>query len=102
EPDSYPPPDHRDERPPPPAGGPAAPSRGPRALAAGVHTTLAWLRRRAGRRPVLTAVAVGLLIALATYPGGPLAAAARGLVGSALNLLSPAEAVHAGADALAA
>jgi hypothetical protein len=51
---------------------------------------------------VLTAVAVGLLTALATYGGGPLAAAVVGLATSAFNLLSLAEAVHTGADALAA
>jgi hypothetical protein len=62
-------------------------SRLPRALAAGLHTTLSWLRRSVGRFPVLTALAVGLLTALATYAGGPWAAAAVGLAGSAFNLL---------------
>jgi hypothetical protein len=47
-------------------------------------------------------VAVGLLTAVATYTGGPLAAAAVGLAGSALQLLSLAEVVQTGADALAA
>jgi hypothetical protein len=78
------------------------PSRLPRALAVGFHTTLCCLRRRVSRYPVLTAVAVGLLTALATYAGGPLAAAAVALAGSAFNLLSLAEAVDTGADALAA
>jgi hypothetical protein len=78
------------------------PSRLPRALAVGFHTTLCWLRRRVSRYPVLTALAVGLLTALATYTGGPLAAAAVALAGSSFNLLSLAEAVDTGADALAA
>jgi hypothetical protein len=78
------------------------PSRLPRAIAVGFHTTLYWLRRRVSRYPVLTALAVGLLTALATYAGGPLAAAAVALAGSAFNLLSLAEAVDTGADALAA
>jgi hypothetical protein len=80
---------------------PARPSRLPRALAAGLHTTLSWLRRSVGHFPVLTALAVGLLTALATDAGGPWAAAAVGLAGSAFNLLSLAEAVQASADALA-
>jgi hypothetical protein len=67
-----------------------------------LHTGLGWLRRRVGRYPVWTAVAVGLLTALATYLGGPLAAAAVGLAGSACNLLSLAGTMHTGADALAA
>jgi hypothetical protein len=67
----------------------------------GLHTTLGWLRRSVGRFPVLTAVAVGLLTALATYAGGPLAAAVVGLAGSACNLLSLAEVVQLGADTLA-
>jgi hypothetical protein len=53
----------------------------------GLQTGLGWLRRRVGRYPVWTAVAVGLLTALATYLGSPLAAAV-GLAGSACNLLS--------------
>jgi hypothetical protein len=81
---------------------PAGPSRWPQALAVGLHTTLGWLRRKVGRYPVLTALAVGLLTALATYLGGPLAAAAVGLAGSACNLLSLAETMHTGANALAA
>jgi hypothetical protein len=62
---------------------------------------LCWLRRSVGRFPVLTAVAIGLLTALATYAGGPLAAALVSLAGSALNLLSLAGAVQTSADALA-
>jgi hypothetical protein len=66
-----------------------------------LHTTLSWLRRSVGRFPVLTALAVGLLTALATYAGGPWAAAAVSLAGSAFNLLSLAEAVQTSAEALA-
>jgi hypothetical protein len=79
----------------------SARSRWPRALAVGFQTTLGWLRRSVGRFPVLTAVAVGLLTALATLAGGPLAAAAVGLAGSACNLLSLADAVQLGAATLA-
>ena len=100
EPDPDSSPDHRDNRPLAGAGDPAEPSRWPRALAHGVHATVAWLRRH--DRPVLTAVVVGLLTALATYAGGPWAAVVVGLGGSALNLLTFAEAVHTVADAMAA
>jgi hypothetical protein len=88
-----PPPVHRAEE-------SKAPFRLPRALATGLHTTLCWLRRSVGRYPVMTAVGVGLLTALATYAGGPLAAALVGVVGSAFNLLSLAEAVQTGAGML--
>ena len=74
----------------------------PRAIATGLHTTMCWLRRSAGRYSVVTAVAVGLLTALATYAGGPLAAALVGVLGSAFNLLSLAQAVETGAEALGA
>jgi hypothetical protein len=74
----------------------------PHALAVGVHTTIGWLRCRVGRFPVLTAVAVGLLTALASAANGPWAAAAVGLAGLAVNLLTLAEAIHSGAEALAA
>jgi hypothetical protein len=94
--------DHDDAPTAPRADATPAPSRLPRAIAVGFHTTLCWLRRSAGRFPVLTAVAVGVLTGFATYAGGPLAAAVVGLVGSAFSLLSLAEAVHTGADALAA
>jgi hypothetical protein len=79
----------------------SAPPRLPRSIAVGFHTTLCWLRCRVGRFPVLTAISVGLLTALATYLGGPLAAAAVGLAGSAFSLLSLAEGVQTSADALA-
>jgi hypothetical protein len=72
-------------------------SRLPRAIATGLHTTLCWLRHSVGRYPVVTAVAVGLLTALATYAGGPLAAALVGVMGSAFNLFSLAQAVETGA-----
>jgi hypothetical protein len=67
----------------------------------GLHAAAWWLRRRVGRRPVLTALGAGLATALATYRGGPLADAAVGVAASALSLLSLAEAVQAGADTLA-
>jgi hypothetical protein len=75
-------------------------SRWPPSIAIGLHTTLWWLRRRVGKFPVMTAVSVGLLTAMATYAGGPLAAAAVGLAGSALGLLSIADTVRAVADGL--
>jgi hypothetical protein len=77
------------------------PAHLPRAIAIGLQTTISWLRRSVGRFPVITAIAVGLLTALATYAGGPLAAALVGLAGSAFNLLSLAEVVHTGSGALA-
>jgi hypothetical protein len=80
----------------------AGPSRWPQAIAVGLHTTICWLRRSIGRYPVLTAIAIGLLTALATYAGGPLAAAAVGLAGSVCNVLSLGEMMHTTADALAA
>jgi hypothetical protein len=100
-PDAYPPDDDYDDAPPACTGRTSAVSRLPRAIAVGFHTTLRWLRCNVGRYPVLTALTVGVLTALATYAGGPLAAAAVGLAGSAFNLLSLAGVVHAGADALA-
>ena len=103
DPDDYPPgQDYDDSRPTPPVAGTPPPSRLPRAIALGFHTTLRWLRRGIGRFPVLTAIGVGLLTALATYAGGPLAAAVIGLAGSAFNLISLTEAVQSSADALAA
>jgi hypothetical protein len=101
DPDKYPP--EEDDRPPSHrTDPPGSPSRLPQAIAVGIQTTLRWLRRSVGRFPVLTAVAVGLLTAAATYAGGPLAAAVVGLAGSAFNLMSLAEAVQTGADVLAA
>ena len=103
DPDDYPPEkDYDDSRPTPPVAGISPPSRLPRAIAVGFHTTLRWLRRSVGRFPVLTAFGVGLLTALATYAGGPLAAAVVGLAGSAFNLISLTEAVQSSANALAA
>jgi hypothetical protein len=77
------------------------PPRWPEALVVGLHAAAWWLRRRIGRRPLLTAVGAGLATALATYLGGSFVAAAVGLAGSAISLLSVAEAVQAGADTLA-
>jgi hypothetical protein len=99
---SWPEEDDAEALPTPRADGASPPSRFPRAVAVGLHTTLGWLQRSVGRFPVVTAVAVGLLTAVATYTGGPLAAAAVGLAGSALQLLSLAEAIQTGAEALAA
>ena len=84
---------------------PQSPSR-PRprwlaALAAGWQAARWWLRRRPGRFPLLSALVVGAAAGLATLAGGPLAAAAVGLVGTALGLLSLADAARSGADALA-
>jgi hypothetical protein len=103
DPYGYPPNENYEAAPPAPrTDTTSAPSRLPRASAVGFQTALCWLRCRVGRFPVLTAVAVGLLTALATYAGGPLAAAAVGLAGSAFSLLSLAESVQISADALAA
>jgi hypothetical protein len=103
DPDRYPPEDDDDDfRPAPSVAGGSTPSRLPRAIAVGFHTTLCWLRCRVGRFPVLTAITVGLLTAAATFWGGPLAAAVVGLAGSAFGLLSLAERVQTGAEALAA
>jgi hypothetical protein len=52
-----------------------------------------WVRRRLAGLPVLAAVAVGLLAALAAYAGGPLTLAGVGLAGSALTLAGTAEAL---------
>jgi hypothetical protein len=101
DPDDYPPEDDRYDDPPVARTGEAlAPSRLPRAIAIGLHTTLRWLRRGVGRWPVITAIAVGLLTALAAYAGGPLAAAGAFMAGSAFDLLSLAELIHTGAEAL--
>jgi hypothetical protein len=101
DPDSYLTEEH-DTPPDPRTQHPAGPPRWPQALAIGLHTTLGWLRQRVGRYPVLTALAVGFLTALATYLGGPMAAAVVGLAGSACNLLSLTETMHTSADTLAA
>ena len=50
--------------------------------------------------PVLTALGVGLVAALAIYAGGPLAVAGVALAGSTLNLLSLARTIRAGAATL--
>jgi hypothetical protein len=100
DPDDYPPEEYEDVSPTAQADNSSSSSRLPRAIAIGFHTTLCWLQRRVSRYPVLTAVSVGLLTAFAVYAGGPLAAAAVGLAGSAFNLLSLAEMVQSGADTL--
>ena len=58
--------------------------------------------RRDSRFPLVKAVAVGMVIVLASYVGGPLLGAGAALAGSALSLLSFGQAVHLGAGVLAA
>jgi hypothetical protein len=60
-----------------------------------------WLRRTAGRFPVLTALGVGLVAALAIAVSGPLAATSVGLAGSVLGLLGLTDSVQSGVAALA-
>jgi hypothetical protein len=69
--------------------------RWPLAVVVGCQAAAWWLRRRLAKLPVLAAVAVGVLSALATYAGGPLTAAGIGLAGSALNLAGSASALGA-------
>jgi hypothetical protein len=64
----------------------ATPSRWCLAVAVGCQAAAWWLRRQKGRHPVLIALGVGPLCGLAAYSGGPLAAAAAALAGSALRL----------------
>jgi hypothetical protein len=51
-------------------------TRNLRALAVGLVAGLSWLQRRTTRSPLLIAFGAGLLTALASYFGGPLAAIA--------------------------
>lgn len=78
----------------------AGPSRWLAALAAGVQATLAWLRHRVGRFPVLVALALGLLTALVTFAGGPLAAAGAAVLGAALRLAMLSDSLQAGTRSL--
>ncbi len=71
------------------------------ALAAGWQAARWWLARKPGRYPVLTAVAIGLAAGVATWAGGPLAAAGVSLVGSAFGLLALAAAAGNSASTLA-
>jgi hypothetical protein len=87
---------------PAPTSADQAPTRWPEALTLGLHAAAWWLRHRVGRRPMLTALGVGLATGLATYVGGPFAAAVVGLAGSALSLLSLADRIQGGADTLSA
>jgi hypothetical protein len=57
-------------------------------LAAGLEAGAWWLRRRAGRLPVLAAFVAGLTTALLACTAGWWFAAAVGLAGSALGLMS--------------
>jgi hypothetical protein len=75
--------------------------RGGRALAWGCRAAAWWLRRRAGRRPLLVALSVGVLTAVAAYAGGTLAVAGAGVAGTAVSLLALADAVGSGSAALA-
>ena len=63
------------------------PTRLRRALAEGLQMASWWLRR-SDHFSVLTALAAGLAVVLASYAGGPLAGAGVALAGSALGLLS--------------
>src|SRR5262249_46496833 len=71
------------------------------ALLAGCETAARWLRRRPGRGAVLTALGAGLLVAVLTGVGGPVAATGLGVAGAALGLLGLADTARAGAAALA-
>jgi hypothetical protein len=63
------------------------PTRLRRALAEGLQAASWWLRR-SDHFSVLTALAAGLVVVVASYAGGPLAGAGVALAGSALGLLS--------------
>src|SRR5262245_8551337 len=71
------------------------------ALLAGCETAARWLRRRPGRGAVLTALGAGLLVAVLTGVGGPVAATGLGVAGAALGLLGLADTARAGGAALA-
>src|SRR5262245_5047136 len=71
------------------------------ALLAGCEAAARWLRRRPGRGAVLTALGAGLLVAVLTGVGGPVAATGLGVAGAALGLLGLADTARAGAAALA-
>jgi len=71
------------------------------AVLAGCETATRWLRRRPGRGAVLTALGAGLLVAVLTGVGGPVAATGLGVAGAALGLLGLADTARAGATALA-
>jgi hypothetical protein len=71
-----------------PARDPKPEPRWPLAVVVGCQAAAWWLKRRLARLPVLAAVAVGVLAAVATYAGGPLT-----LAGSALGLAGTASAL---------
>jgi hypothetical protein len=71
------------------------------ALLVGCEAAAWWLRRTAGRFPVLTALGVGLGAALAVVASGPWAATSVGLAGSVLGLLALTATVQSGVAALA-
>jgi hypothetical protein len=86
----------------PEPGQPARVSRRGRALLLACQAGCWWLRRQAVRRPLLAALGVGLLSAVALYAGAPLALAGAGLAGSALALAGLADGLRAGAAVLPA
>src|SRR5437763_440532 len=67
------------------------------ALAAGWRAAGWWLRGQPGRRPLLTALGVGLAAGAVALSPGPLA----GLVGTARGLVALADAARCGVSALA-
>jgi hypothetical protein len=71
------------------------------ALAASWQAAGWWLARKPGRYPVMTALAIGLAAGVATWAGGPLAAAGMTLIGTALGLVSLAQVAGSGASAVA-
>jgi hypothetical protein len=71
------------------------------ALLVGCKAAAWWLRRTGGRFPVLTALGVGLVAAVAIAASGPLAATSVGLAGSVLGLLGLSDTVQSGVAALA-
>jgi len=71
------------------------------ALAATWQAARWWLARKPGRYPVLTALAMGLAAGVATWAGGPLAAAGMTLIGTAMGLVSLDQVTGSGASAVA-
>jgi hypothetical protein len=71
------------------------------ALAASWQAAGWWLARKPGRYPVMTALAIGLAAGVATWAGGPLAAAGMTLIGTAVGLVSLAQAAGSGAVTVA-
>jgi hypothetical protein len=72
------------------------------ALAFGLQVASWWLRRQAGRLPLLTALGLGAVTAAAAYLGRALLATRTGLARSAFGLAALADLVRAAAGAAAA